>query len=122
MNPSANISKLYKFLKPISEADFAAVTGGAGSLALASARAFLEHGASGLALLDLPASFNDPDVQAAISQLQNDFPRASIQTGGVDVTDPESVDAVVDEMKEKLGLLNILVCFAGIVNTVLRKI
>lgn len=93
------------------------MTGGAGSLALASGRAFLEHGVSGLALLDLPASFNDPNAQAAISQLRTDFPRASIQTEGVDVTDPKSVDAVVEEMKEKLGSLDILVCFAGVVNT-----
>ncbi|KAL1955706.1 hypothetical protein VTO42DRAFT_8178 [Malbranchea cinnamomea] len=96
----------------------AILTGGAGGLALASARALLEHGASGLALLSLPADFNDPDVQKAISQLRAEFPQANIQTAGVDVTNAEAMNSVVMEMRERLGPLRILVCFAGVVNAV----
>ncbi|OAX78218.1 hypothetical protein ACJ72_07476, partial [Emergomyces africanus] len=66
----------------------AILTGGAGDLALESARALLEHGLSGLALLDLPAAFEKADVSEA---------------------------RVVGEIRSQLGRLNILCYFAGIV-------
>ncbi|PGH02235.1 hypothetical protein AJ79_07684 [Helicocarpus griseus UAMH5409] len=94
----------------------AILTGGGGSLALASARALLEHGLSGLALLDLPATFKKPDVTEEIRSLRDEFPSAKIITTDIDVTDADEVQKVVGEIRSSLGPLNILCCFAGIVN------
>ncbi|ODH49532.1 hypothetical protein GX48_04319 [Paracoccidioides brasiliensis] len=99
----------------------AILTGGAGALALASARALLEHGLSGLGLLDLPDSFKKADISDAIHALRKDFPSATILSAGIDVTDAESVPRVVENMRSQLGPLNILCCFAGIVNCVLAE-
>lgn len=85
-------------------------------MALHCSRALLEHGVSGLALLDLPASFHDKDAQTAISQLRADFLDARILTAGVDVTDSESVVSGVQQMRSDLGPLRILCCFAGVVS------
>ncbi|KAK2805628.1 hypothetical protein FQN51_009131 [Onygenales sp. PD_10] len=96
----------------------ALLTGGAGTLALESARALLEHGLSGLGLLDLPAVFEKPGVSDAIQSLRRDFPSAAIVCAGIDVTDAEGVERVVGEMRSQLGSLNILCCFAGMVYSV----
>ena len=53
-----------------------AVTGGAGMLALTSARALLEHGLTGLALFDLPSAIEKGEN--AIEALQIEFPSAKI--------------------------------------------
>ncbi|KAL1985011.1 hypothetical protein VTN96DRAFT_8464 [Rasamsonia emersonii] len=94
----------------------AVFTGGAGMLALASARALLEHGLSGLALFDLPAAIEKG--KEAIEALRAEFPAAKIITQGCDVTDEKGMQAAVRHAKEQLGNLNILCCFAGIVNCV----
>jgi NAD(P)-dependent dehydrogenase (short-subunit alcohol dehydrogenase family) len=94
------------------------VTGGAGCLALASARALLEHGVSGLGLLDLTSSFGEPGAKTAILALRSDFPQAKIITTGVDVTDAEGMKNSARDMRDQLGPLNILCCFAGVVNCV----
>lgn len=90
------------------------VTGGAGMLALASARALLEHGASGVALLDLPSALEKG--RHAIERLRTDFPSAGIVTEACDVTDAEGMEAAVQRVKKQLGNLDILCCFAGMVN------
>ncbi|KAL2012444.1 hypothetical protein VTN00DRAFT_5162 [Thermoascus crustaceus] len=90
------------------------LTGGAGMLALASARALLEHGAYGVALLDLPSALEKG--RSAIERLRIDFPNARIATEPCDVTDAEGVEAAVQRVKRQLGKLDILCCFAGLVN------
>jgi NAD(P)-dependent dehydrogenase (short-subunit alcohol dehydrogenase family) len=92
------------------------VTGGAGKLALTSARALLEHGLSGLALFDLPSAIEKSKI--AIEELQTEFPSAKIITQACDVTDEQGVIAAAQAAKEQLGELNILCCFAGMVGCV----
>ncbi|KAH1856850.1 hypothetical protein KXX54_003238 [Aspergillus fumigatus] len=94
----------------------AVFTGGAGMLAIASARALLEHGLSGLALLDLPSALQKGDAE--IDALRRDFPSARIITHQCDVTDAAGMQEVAEKIKIELGELNILCCFAGIVNCV----
>lgn len=92
------------------------VTGGAGTLALASARALLEHGLSGLALLDLPAALGKS--KPAIDALCANFPQILIVTEACDVTNEKEVHDAVGRAKDQLGGLDILCCFAGMVKTV----
>ncbi|KAK2754268.1 hypothetical protein FQN54_007147 [Arachnomyces sp. PD_36] len=99
----------------------AVFTGGAGTLALSAARALLEHGLSGLGLLDLPSTLENPDSKAAITALKKDFPQANILAEPCDVTDAKSLAGAVHEMRARLGPINILVCFAGIVSCVDAK-
>jgi sorbose reductase len=97
----------------------AVITGGAGTLALASARALLEHGLSGLALLDLSSTLKSS--ANAIEELKRDFPGARVQTVVVNVTDERQV---ADSMKAAhAGFggtegIDILCCFAGVVGCV----
>ncbi|PYH93611.1 oxidoreductase [Aspergillus ellipticus CBS 707.79] len=91
-------------------------TGGAGTLALASARALLEHGLKGLALFDLPPALEKGTEQ--ITALQNDFPTAKITTVPCNVTNEEEVQYAVQTAVDRLGNLKIICCFAGIVNVV----
>ena len=91
-----------------------AVTGGAGTLALECARALLQHGLRGLALLDMR-----PDQSAAeIKALQDDFSDRTIITVDVNVTEPANVDAAMLEVVQRLGGIDILACFAGVVSCV----
>ncbi|KIX97268.1 uncharacterized protein Z520_06720 [Fonsecaea multimorphosa CBS 102226] len=94
----------------------AVLTGGAGTLALASARALLEHGASGVAIMDLPATIHASSQ--AISQLKEDFPHANIHTVPVDVTMESEVDKAFHTAQDLMGSVDILCCFAGIVGCV----
>ncbi|KAA8644553.1 oxidoreductase, short chain dehydrogenase/reductase family [Aspergillus tanneri] len=92
------------------------VTGGAGVLALASARALLEHGLSGIALLDLPQA-----LERAISEietLRRDFPAVKITTQACDVTDAPGMADTAHQVRDQLGEIKILCCFAGMVNCV----
>jgi sorbose reductase len=100
----------------------AIVTGGAGFLALASARALLEHGASGIALLDLESTLKAS--QSAIQLLRSDFPTARIVDLACDVTS-EKVPFVIHEAAMALNTPNssnpqisMLLCFAGIVGCI----
>ncbi|KAL8825962.1 MAG: hypothetical protein Q9191_004091 [Dirinaria sp. TL-2023a] len=92
----------------------AILTGGTGTLALVTARALLEHGLSGLALLDL-----DPSSSAAsgaeVDGLRREFPNAKILTLAVNVTDAVLVRDKVEEVGDALGSVDILICFAGVV-------
>ncbi len=87
------------------------VTGGAGTLALANARALLEHGLAGLALFDLDPSH----AQAEIDSLRKDFPDAPILTLKVNVTNAEQLQNAVVLVARKLGSVDIMCCFAGVV-------
>ncbi|MCJ1233649.1 hypothetical protein MMC14_001607 [Varicellaria rhodocarpa] len=87
------------------------VTGGAGTLGLVNARALLEHGLSGLALFDIDPSH----AGAEIDSLTHDFPHAKITALKVDVTDAENVQKATVEAAARLGNINILCCFAGVV-------
>ena len=90
-----------------------AVTGGAGTLGLSTARALLEHGASGCCLWDLEPTLRS--AQADMLVLAKDFPSARIFGVSVDVTSAESVAEGVDAVVQTLGSLDHLFCFAGIV-------
>ncbi len=92
------------------------ITGGAGSLALASARALLEHGASGVCLLDLPSTLESS--KAAINSLETYFPHRNIYPFPVDVTSSEFIEDVFHKITVLLGSIDILCCFAGIVGCV----
>lgn len=87
------------------------VTGGAGTLALEAARALLEHGISGLALLDV----NPQQGDEATTALRAAYPGVNIIQGKVDVTDSSSVDAAFNEAAHKLGSIDCFCNFAGIV-------
>lgn len=83
-------------------------------LALASARALLEHGLSGLALLDLPEAIEKG--KTAVDSLRTDFPAAKIMVEPCDVTVSDGMREIVQKAREHLGELTILCCFAGMVN------
>ncbi|KKK18679.1 oxidoreductase, short chain dehydrogenase/reductase family, partial [Aspergillus rambellii] len=95
----------------------AVFTGGAGVLALASARALLEHGLEGIALLDLSRAFEQSE--ANIRALRADFPGGKILTYPCDVTDAKEMSGVAERIRDQLGAPpKILCCFAGIVGCV----
>ncbi|KAF1985257.1 NAD(P)-binding protein [Aulographum hederae CBS 113979] len=89
----------------------AIITGGAGTLALEAARALLEHGVSGLALLDI----NTAHSAAAIEKLRADFPSSTIQDFTCNITDASSVSIAFDNVVSELGSINILCNFVGVV-------
>ncbi|THV01923.1 NAD(P)-binding protein [Dendrothele bispora CBS 962.96] len=93
----------------------AIVTGGSGYLALTAIRALLEHGASGISILDVGPSLSK--AETGISQLRQDFPQSTIIAFEVDVRDPTLVESVVKRTVEKLGSVDMLLCFAGVVGT-----
>lgn len=92
----------------------AIITGGAGALGLAAARALLEHGVSGLAIFDL----NPAQSQAAIDDLRFDFPSAIIETRAVNVSDHVAVHDAVSGTAHSLGSVDHLFCFVGVVGCV----
>ncbi|KAL8925310.1 MAG: hypothetical protein Q9208_003600 [Pyrenodesmia sp. 3 TL-2023] len=89
----------------------AILTGGAGTLALANARALLEHGLTGLVLWDL----NMASSAEQIKSLQQDFPDADIATDTVNVTDAAQVQRAAARAVQAMGSIDILCCFAGVV-------
>lgn len=93
----------------------AAVTGGAGRLALEASRALLQHGLMGLVILDLPSSIDSS--KAAIDILIKDFSHATILMIPMDVSDEKQVDEAFTATKESLGFIDMLLCFAGVVDT-----
>ena len=94
----------------------AVLTGGAGTLALASARALLEHGLSGLTLMDLQPTIDNS--KASISELKSNFPGVPIHTVHVDVTSETAIDKAFGDAQKLMGSIDILCCFAGIVGCV----
>lgn len=89
------------------------MTGGGGTLALTTARALLEHGASGLLLCDI--SFSPSAIQE-IRRLTDDFPTAKVLQTTVDVTDAAALHQVVEEGTAILRSIDFLICFAGVVS------
>lgn len=94
----------------------AVVTGGTGAIAQAVVRAMLQHGLTGLMLLDLDATSADAVKQ--IATLREAFPDAKIEALSVDVTDEEGVGKAMERTVEALGGIDHLVCFAGVVGCV----
>lgn len=92
------------------------LTGGAGTLALASARGLLEHGARGIALFDLAATLKSSAT--SIAQLQDDFSDRRITTHECNVTDATSVDVAFGAAAAAHGRISTLCCFAGVVGCV----
>ncbi|KAI9370825.1 hypothetical protein BJX61DRAFT_548690 [Aspergillus egyptiacus] len=96
----------------------AIITGGLGTLALAASTALLEHGLSGLLLLDSQDPSTSPSAKE-IQALRTRFPHAKIHTRQVDITDEAAIAALFTEAATTLlGSIDTLVCFAGIVNCV----
>jgi sorbose reductase len=92
----------------------AVISGGAGTLALDSSEALLEHGLQGLMIFDV----NPAHSQDKIDALQARFPQAKISALQVDVTDDVAVNKAMEETAAVLGSVDILVCFAGVVGCV----
>jgi NAD(P)-dependent dehydrogenase (short-subunit alcohol dehydrogenase family) len=92
----------------------AVVTGGTGNIALTVVRALLQHGLSGLMLLDLDVA--SEVARRNIHQLKEEFPGTKIESLSVDVTDENAVADAVAMTVDLLGSVDYLVCFAGIVN------
>lgn len=92
----------------------AIAAGGAGTLGLRACDALLEHGLSGLMILDL----NPDNSTKEIGALRAKFPAANIRTLPVDVTDEAAVDAAVQTAAQELGSIDILVSFVGVVGCV----
>lgn len=88
------------------------MTGGAGTLGFAASRALLEHGLSGLMIFDVDPAHGKSKIQA----LQDEFPTAKICFTKVDITDDIAVSAAIDDTTKTLGSVDILLCFAGVVN------
>ncbi|KIW63272.1 hypothetical protein PV04_10133 [Phialophora macrospora] len=94
----------------------AVLTGGAGTLALVSARALLEHGLSAVTLMDLQSTIDSSTE--AIAELRRKFPQSHISTIAVDVTSESGVDEAFQNARDLMGSIDILCCFAGIVGCV----
>lgn len=88
------------------------MTGGAGGIGLASVRALLEHGASGVCIFDLPARFEK--AQDELHALRSDFPNAKILEEVVDVSSEENVLRGVESAVKGLGGVHVLLCAAGV--------
>ncbi|WZH39099.1 uncharacterized protein QYS62_000007 [Fusarium acuminatum] len=88
----------------------AVVTGGAGDIGSVVCRALLEHGIQGLAIFDL----HHDAGQKTVSDLQAQFPGATITFTEVDVTDAESVSSAVATAEKAMGAIDVCLCFAGI--------
>jgi sorbose reductase len=115
---SASLSPSERALARFAVTGNAVITGGAGTLALASARALLEHGLAGLALLDLTSTLKTSTE--GISELRRDFPDAPILTIPVDVRDEVQVNEAMSCASVGLpgSSIDILCCFAGVVGCV----
>ncbi|KAG5660844.1 hypothetical protein KAF25_002487 [Fusarium avenaceum] len=90
------------------------VTGGAGTLGLASCNALLEHGLEGLMIFDVNPSQSLSEIDA----LRSRFPDAKIHARQVDVTNEEAVQGAVEETVATLGSVGGLICFVGVVGCV----
>lgn len=85
------------------------ITGGGSGLGLECARAFLEHDAAGVFLLDL----SHEALEKADTDLKADFPEALVLIRKVDVTDEAALHEAVDHAAEHFETIDILLPFAG---------
>ncbi|KAJ3982188.1 hypothetical protein F5890DRAFT_1556123 [Lentinula detonsa] len=90
-----------------------AIVTGAGGIGLSVIRALLEHGASGIAIFDVPVSY--ATSIPAIDALKADFAQAKIITYDVDVRNENFVNDAVDRVVDDFGSISMLLCFAGVV-------
>lgn len=84
----------------------ALVIGGTGGLGGAIAQAFLENG------VDVAVGGRNPEKAAHLASLAHELGRNYLGVS-VDVTDSQSVDAMMDILEEKFGPIDILVNSAG---------
>lgn len=92
----------------------AIVTGGTGDLGFTACHTLLEHGVHGLSIFDL----NETEGHAKVKLLKEKFPEAMVEFMKVNVTDEARVNEAVRETAAKLGSVDVIVCFAGVVSTV----
>lgn len=92
----------------------AVVTGGAGTLGLASCEALLDHGLEGLMIFDT----NLKGCQEDMLRLRSRFPQAKISAIAVNVTDEEAVNQAMEKTVEELGSVDHVVCFVGVVGCI----
>ena len=86
----------------------AIVTGGASGLGLATAREFLERGAS-VSIFDLENS----NTTSLVAKLNEDF-EGKVIVANVDVTDSNSVTKALGVVNRRFGKINVLVNCAGV--------
>ncbi|KAF2665501.1 oxidoreductase [Microthyrium microscopicum] len=91
----------------------AIVTGGTGTLGLQAATALLQHGLNKLMLFDL----NTSSCQDIISLLREQFRDSRIEALDVDITDDVAIAQAVAKTVELFDTVDILLNFAGVVNT-----
>lgn len=91
----------------------AIVTGGTGDLGFTACHTLLEHGANGLVMFDL----NETEGAARARLLKESFPQANVDFMAVDVRDEARVNEAVQDTAKKLGSVDVMVCFAGVVST-----
>jgi len=90
------------------------VAGGAGTLGLWACDALLEHGLTGLMVMDL----NPSGAEKELSAMRAKFPAAKILSLSVDVTDEAAVEAAMDDTSRELGSVDVLISFVGVVGCV----
>lgn len=108
-NPATEADPATAAQKRFSVRGNAIVTGGAGTLALSSCAALLEHGLDGLMIFDINPA------QKEVAAMKAKFPRAKISALQVDITDENAVNAAMEETTQVLGSVDALVCFVGVV-------
>ena len=87
----------------------AVVTGAAQGFGFAIAERLAESGAA-VALVDI----NEEAAHAAVTRLRDRIPGATAEVVVTDVTEPDSVDAMVASVETRLGPIDILVNNAGV--------
>jgi sorbose reductase len=88
----------------------AIITGGAGDIGTSACHALLQHGLSGLAIFDL----HEDTGHALVTNLQAQYPHATIIFIKVNVTDPVLVNDAMTRAEAALGPMQTVLCFAGI--------
>lgn len=88
------------------------MTGGAGTLGFEAAKALLEHGLSGVMIFDV----NPAQGHVKIEELRTEYPDKKIEFQNVDITDDVALRQAVESTAEILGSVDILLCFAGVVD------
>lgn len=86
----------------------AIVTGAAGILGFQAVNALLEHGASGVALLDVKSP------KEAADAIRASFPDRKIFAQKVDLTEATAVNEAIAAAVQDLGSVDVLCTFAGI--------
>lgn len=91
------------------------VSGGARGLGLTVAQGMLEHGLSKLALLDIDTD----ELSRATEVLRSQIPerKENIIFKALDVANSEQISQVIQDIAAHFNKIDILACFAGIVNS-----